>query len=84
MQLLAAAFKSGVEHRERFDFRHLEQAPPDRRVTWPRRTAELEHQQSLAAILNAVVVRLGDARGAAVADFDKTPVGDCESNPRAG
>ena len=65
-----------------FDF--LEQPPSDRRVTRPHRSAELEYQQALAALLNTVVVRFGDARGTAVADLDEASVGDCESNPRSG
>ena len=84
MRLPAAPSKRIAQHREPLDLRHLEQTPPDRRLTRSRRTAELVNEQTLAAVLNAVVVRLGDACGTTIPDFDESSVGDRESNLRAG
>jgi hypothetical protein len=84
MRLLAASFERVVENGERLDPGYLEQTPPDRRVTRPRRAAELEDQQPLVTVLDAVVVRFNDANRAAIADLDQPPVRDGESNPRTG
>ena len=84
MRLPAAAREGLVEDRESLDFRHLEQAPSDRFLSRPRRSAELKRQQPLAAILNAIVVRFDDAERTAVANFNKAPARDRETDPRPG
>lgn len=71
-----AAFERSIEDFERLDFGDVEQAPADGLASRRWRAFELKHEQAILAVLLAVIVRLGDARPAFIANLDKALVRD--------
>jgi len=80
MQLPATAGKVLLEDEALFDLRGIEQ-PPTRGAVVLRvhRVPQLENQQPLDALVDSVIVRLGHADAAVVADLDQMLVRDCVS-----
>ena len=77
MQLPATAGKVLFEDEALVDLRDIEK-PPTRRAVVMRvdGVAQLEHQQPLDSLVNAVVVRLGDAHAPVVTDLNQVLVLD--------